>query len=181
MTRQEFLDDVTTFDELQDFCSDIDYDLRENGAYSEEEYDDYTNEVMADYARNNGWRDVRDFLDGFPDAGDWFYQDRWGDFEGMSYDDIEEIKDIVYQYAVDNDLFDEDDEEEAEGTEEADEEQPDPDDPEEDDDSDELEECNMDEFIWSGSAALKELRDQSEREEKYTEQALYGILFHPAS
>ena len=38
MTRQEFLDDVTTFDELHSFCIDIGYDLQEDGAYSEEEY-----------------------------------------------------------------------------------------------------------------------------------------------
>ena len=110
MTRQEFLDDVTTFDELHSFCIDIGYDLQEDGAYSEEEYNDYIEEDVYDAVRDNSWRETRDWLSSLPDGYDFYLRDGWGEWVGRSYEDIDDLKERVLEYADENDLFDIEDE-----------------------------------------------------------------------
>lgn len=174
MTRQEFLDDVTTFDELNSFCIDIGYDLQEDGAYSEEEYDDYIDEEVYETARENDWRYLREWLSNLPDGYDFYFRDDWGEWEGRSCREIDDLKENVLEYADENDLFDVEDEEVEEYIEEyieADvEEEP------EDDDFGEVEDCDMSDFIWAGNAALRELQEQSEKEEAYANQTLMGVL-----
>lgn len=175
MTRQKFLDDVTSFDELHSFCIDIGYDLQEDGAYSEDEYDEYINEEAYEIARENDWRDLRGWLSELPDGYDFYVKDAWGDWGGRSSRNIDDLKENVLEYADENDLFDVDDEEvEEEYAEEyieADvEEEP------EEDDFEDVEDCDMSDFIWAGNAALRELQEQSEKEEAYANQTLMGVL-----
>lgn len=169
MTRQEFIDDVTTFDELHSFCIDIEYDLQEDGAYSEDEYDEYINEEAYEIARENDWRDLRGWLSELPDGYDFYVKDAWEDWGGRSYREIDDLKESVLEYADQNDLFDVEEEEPEEYIEEGAEE------PEEDDFED-VEDCDMSDFIWAGNAALRELQEQSEKEEAYANQTLMGVL-----
>lgn len=169
MTRQEFIDDVTTFDELHSFCIDIEYDLQEDGAYSEDEYDEYINEEAYEIARENDWRDLRGWLSELPDGYDFYVKDAWEDWGGRSCREIDDLKESVLEYADQNDLFDVEEEEPEEYIEEGAEE------PEEDDFED-VEDCDMSDFIWAGNAALRELQEQSEKEEAYANQTLMGVL-----
>lgn len=170
MTRQEFLDDITSFDQLRDFCYDIDYDLWEDGAYSEDEYDDRIDDDLCELVRHGAWREVRDYLTELPDGYDFYFRDEYNEWLGRSSDDIDDLKDRVYEYAMDNELFDSEDEEDEEEEEEA------PDEDAEDDDSSEIEECDIDAFIWGARSALEQLRDQSEKEEAYANQVLSEVL-----
>ena len=166
MTRQEFLDNVTTFDELQEFCSDVDYYLQEDGAYSAEEYDDYIDNELYELAREEPWRDIRSWLSNLPDGYDYYFRDDWGDWEGRSYRDIYDLKERVLAYADGNDLFDPEEEETVEDSDEE---------PEEDG-FEEVEDCDVSDFIWAGNAALRELQEQSEKEESYIDQEMLGML-----
>lgn len=171
MTRQEFLDDVTTFDDLQSFCIDIEYDLQEDGAYSEEEYNDYIEEDVYDVVRNNSWRGTRDWLSSLPDGYDFYFRDEWGEWTGRSYREIDDLKESVLEYADENDLFDiEDEDVEEEYVEEMAGEEP------EENDLEDIDDCDMSDFIWAGNAALRELQEQSEEEEAYANQTLMGVL-----
>ena len=174
MTRQEFLDDVTTFDELHSFCIDIGYDLQEHGAYSEEEYNDYIEEDIYDAVRDNSWREMRNWLSSLPDGYDFYFRDDWGEWEGRSYEDIDDLKESVLEYADENDFFDiEDEDVEEEYVEETAEEEVEE---EPEDDLEDIDACDMSDFIWAGNAALRELQEQSEKEEAYANQTLMGVL-----
>ena len=174
MTRQEFLDNVTTFDELQEFCSDVDYYLQEDGAYSAGEYDDYIDNELYELAREEPWRDIRSWLSNLPDGYDYYFRDDWGDWEGRSYRDIYDLKQRVLAYADENDLFDVEDEETEEYVEEYDE--ADSEEEPEEDDFEDVEDCDMSDFIWAGNAALRELQEQSQKEESYIDQEMLGML-----
>lgn len=170
MTRQEFLDNVTTFDELHSFCIDIGYDLQEEGVFSEEEYDVYIEDELYEFVRNNDWRDTRSWLSSLPDEYDFYIRDDWGEWTGRFSGDIDDLKDNVLQFAEENGFFD------AEEAEEYIEEYADVEDELEEDDFEDVEDCDMGDFIWAGNAALRELQEQSEKEEAYANQTLMGVL-----
>lgn len=61
MTRNEFIDNITEWYELKDFCSDFDCDVCED-IYDDDDYDDSVEEDIRDAIADYGWRDIRDFL-----------------------------------------------------------------------------------------------------------------------
>lgn len=106
MTRQEFIDDITTFYELYSFCSDEDiYGILDDYF----DGDNLDEEVEYDIGENRdiGWRDMRDYLSDI-DTGCDFYE-RCGSFEYYGYsncgDKFEELKAAVLSEADDRDLF----------------------------------------------------------------------------
>lgn len=65
MTRNEFIDNITEWYELKDFCSDFDCDVCED-IYDDDDYDDSVEEDIRDAIADYGWRDIRDFLGNLP-------------------------------------------------------------------------------------------------------------------
>lgn len=105
MTRQEFIDEVNSFGDLIDFCNDNDCYECEN-VYYQDSFDDYINDCLSDWARNDGWRDLRDRLNDIPTGYDWY------DIEnlcGLDDDDFDDYKDDVLSWADDHDVWDEPD------------------------------------------------------------------------
>ena len=119
MTRQEFIDDVTTWGELLNFCSDEDCDLCED-IVDWDYVDDYVNDSLVDWARDNDWRSLLGILNNVDDNSGYDYY-RYDDYEYVPVDDdrnlFEEYKDSVLEWMDDNDYWpdgDEDEEEEEE-------------------------------------------------------------------
>jgi len=112
MTRQEFIDDVTCWGELIDFCNDEGCDYLDN-IYDEDARDDYINEYqLEDWARNNTWRNLYSLLEDLAVDYDYYRIDEYGDWVGLDDYDLDDYKDDVLRWADDRGIFDEEDEEE---------------------------------------------------------------------
>lgn len=144
MTRQEFIDDVTSWSELLDFC--YEYSCPEcDDIVSEDAYDDEINERLYERARDDNWWEVKDWLNDLPTGND--YYDRYNDC-GVD-DDFECYKDDVLHWAdnygdVWEDEEDEEEDEDMELEEGADEE-----------DEEELEEIDFDGFFEEDFADIR--------------------------
>ena len=66
MTRAEFVDSVTTWWELRDFCDDIRCDIMD-GFMDSDSREEYIDESLVDMARNNTWREMLDALKNYDD------------------------------------------------------------------------------------------------------------------
>lgn len=95
MTRNEFIEDVTTWYDLRSFCDDNRlYDFFED-IYSEEERDEVIDERLDDYARDYTWYDLRDWLSDIPTGYDYYKCNGVLDWEPLDRSDFEDIKDSV--------------------------------------------------------------------------------------
>lgn len=132
MTRQEFVDDVTTWWELIDFCNDEGCDYCED-IVDEDAYNEYIDDSLYDKVRNGheGWQDIYEWLEGFP-TGYEFY-DRYNDC-GVDYD-FDSYKNDVLNWGDECGIWEEDEEEEEEFDEDLEE------------DEEELEEIDYNEFF----------------------------------
>ena len=124
MTRQEFIDDVTSFGDLLSFCYDNDCtDICENVIDSEYR-DEYIEDNLVDWARNDTWTALRDRLNDFyDDTGyDYYiYDEYYGTYKGV-YDDgdeFESYKRDVLEWMDDHEYWEDNDEEEEEEEEES--------------------------------------------------------------
>lgn len=112
MTREEFLDNITDWWELIDFCSDESCDICDN-IYSSDARDEEINEYqLTDWARNNTWQNLYSLLENIPTGYDYYRLDEYGDWEALDDDDFDDYKDDVLNWADDRGVFDEDDDEE---------------------------------------------------------------------
>lgn len=114
MTRTEFLEDVTTFGELFDFCDEHGlYSYTEDLLYCED-LDESVDNDLSEYVRDEGWQNVRDALDDISTGYDWYRKRGLLYYEGLDDYDFDRMKDEVYENAVVQDLFDDDEEGEEE-------------------------------------------------------------------
>lgn len=109
MTRNEFLENVTSFYDLKDFCSDEDCNLLED-VYDEEGRDDFINDCLMDWARDDSWQDLYNRLDSIPTGYDWYRYDDYGDWCSLDDEDFEEYKNDVLEWADNNGVWDDDEE-----------------------------------------------------------------------
>lgn len=113
MRRQDFIDDITTWSELIEFCNDEDCDIC-GDIYSEYEKDEYIDGYLVDLARNNTWQELYDFLESIPTGDGYYYRDDYGDWHEVDDYIFDERKDRVLEWMDDGDWWDEEDEEECE-------------------------------------------------------------------
>lgn len=109
MTRQQFLDEVTTWYDLIDWCSDHRCSYCED-IYSDEARDEYIDEDLVDMARNNNWYELKDILNGLETGYDYWRRDEFGDWHGVD-DEFDEYFNDVLEWADENGEFDEEEEE----------------------------------------------------------------------
>lgn len=110
MTRTEFNNNITSFYELIDFCSDEGCDICSDIVCGDV-IDEIVDENLEDFARNTSWRAVRDVLNEVPDDDDYYRYE--GSLEFIYIDDcFSDYKEEVYNWADRNDVFDEEDDEE---------------------------------------------------------------------
>ena len=111
MRRQDFIDDITTWSELIEFCHDEDCDICED-IYTEDEKDEDIDRNLVDLARNNTWQELYDILESIPTGDCYYYCDDWGDWHEADDDIFDERKERVLEWMDDGDWWDEEDEEE---------------------------------------------------------------------
>lgn len=117
MTRGEFLEDITCWDDLLAFCNENGCNVCED-IYSRSNMNDYINDVLVDMARNaDDWQDLWNELDIIPIGYDFYIKNEYGEFTGADVVDFDDYKNDVLEWADDEEVFDED--EEYEDSEEA--------------------------------------------------------------
>ena len=121
MTLEEFRNvahNEWEVDDLMRFCWDNDYDEVVEDVYSSDGYDEYIGSCVDDYARDHGWRELRDYIDEFPDPyeSDYWINDGWGDFCSIERGDgyFEELIEKLEERLIENDFFDDSDEDDEE-------------------------------------------------------------------
>lgn len=114
MTREEFLTNITGWDELKDFCSEYGSD------YCDDIYDDYDMSVAVDedidnYGGDYSWNTLRDLLNDIPTNCDYYRRNSAFDWEEADTDMFEGYKSDVCAWADRfGDIWDEEDEEASE-------------------------------------------------------------------
>lgn len=113
MTRQEFINDVTSFDELLDFCYENDCDVCED-IVSSETMDEYIWDEIRDW--DGSWEDLADALNGISQGYDWYRRDGSLDYVYMDDRDFDSYKQDVLDWA-DNweGIFDEEEPDQGDG------------------------------------------------------------------
>ncbi len=112
MTKQEFLDDVTWWDDLIIFCNDIGTEHCSN-IYDEDEIDELiTNRIDGMLRTNDSWKNIADFLSDIPRDCCWYCENDYGDI--IEADDyvFMDIKEEVEDYCDRYELWDDEEEEE---------------------------------------------------------------------
>lgn len=160
MTRQDFIDNVTTWSQLLRVCYDYDCDVCED-IIDDEQYDDYIEEDISN--RECDWSDLRDCLNDIPSNNYYYYhRNGWLDYEGLNDgSDFRAYKDRVLEWMDDLENWDDDEEDEDDG----------------DDDDEEEEEIEPDEeydvtdfdvksLVTACQSYLQKIYDDAAREEQ---------------
>lgn len=106
MTRREFVEDVTTFWELIEFCQN------EGIAVCEDIMDaDYTDDVLNERLREfDDWKEAVEYLRDIPQGCEYYRVDGCGNYEDAD-DMFDDYKEDVLDLMDDRDGWDEEDEE----------------------------------------------------------------------
>lgn len=164
MYRQEFIDGVTSWSELVDFCNDEGLDHCDD-IYSDEQKDDWVNEHLDDICEDATWQDVLCTLRSVPEGYDYYLKDEdyWMEFRGLSNDEdlFYHRKEEILEYMDEHGRWEEDDEDEI-----------DEDDvfesPFDDDESDEFEvdtSVSLDDFFASSADDLDKITSEAKATE----------------
>ena len=114
MTRQEFIDDVTTWSELLDFCYDNESDICED-IVSFDTMDEEVESDLREEVGNRSWRDIRDLLCDIDTDYDFFRRNGILDYYPLdNHGDFDEYKDAVLDWMDDNGYWDDDEDDEEE-------------------------------------------------------------------
>lgn len=114
MTRQEFIEGVTTWGELLDFCYDNDSNICEDIVSSDTMDDEIENDLREEVG-NRSWRDIRVLLCDIDTDYDFFRKDGILDYYPLdNHGDFDEYKDTVLDWMDDNGYWDDDEDDEEE-------------------------------------------------------------------
>lgn len=152
MTRAEFFENVTSWWDLKDFCSDEQCDICDD-IYDEESRDDYINECLIDWARNDSWTELLSRLEDIPTGYDYYRYDDYGEWEGLVDGDFDEIRDEVAEWMDDNGYWDDDEEE-------SDDEDEEPIDDEEEEPPVEDEDCSLGELFAASATRVQSIAEE---------------------
>ena len=111
MTRNEFLENVTTWYELLEFCSDNGCRICDH-IISDDDRDNEIDNDIEDAIRNDRWYDIKGYLEEIPTGYSYYCRNSTFDYDGMDDGDFDEYKNDVLDWAdQDGDVWDEDPEE----------------------------------------------------------------------
>lgn len=97
MTRNDFLNDVTEWWELLDFCSDEGCNICED-IIDSDQLDEYVEEDIRD--TNYSWRDIRDSLSEIPTGYGYYRMNGSFDYDGMDENDFDSYKGMSWSGAT---------------------------------------------------------------------------------
>lgn len=113
MTREEFIDDITNFSELKEFCYDFDCELLDD-VYDQESMDDDINAWIDDNHRDYSWDELRDDLNDIPTGYDYYVQTGVLEYEGLDITDFQSYKNDVIEWCDENEIWEDEEEEDEE-------------------------------------------------------------------
>lgn len=176
MTRAEFYENVTTWWDLKNFCSDEDCDIC-NDIYDEEGRDDYINDCLMDWARDDSWSELLARLEDIPTGYDYYRYNDYCEWEGLDDGDFDELRDEVAEWMDENGYWDDEEEEQEDDEEEPfddEEDAPyiDPEDAEPIDDED----CSLGELFEGSVARIHAISEEELEAARETERALQDFL-----
>lgn len=173
MTRDDFVEYVTCWGDLIEFCDDFGCAYCED-VYDDEGKDDFFNEDLVEMARNaNNWQDLKSELDDIPDGYDYYIRDNYdGSWSGADDYDFDRYKDDVLEWGDNNDVWEDDEEECEEETSQAyiEEEADDDDEPEP------VEDVSLSELFISSVSTVQVIADEVERKKEQEEEMFNAFL-----
>lgn len=108
MTRNEFLENVTTWDELKEFCNENDCEICDC-IISDDDRDDEIDSDIEDALRNDRWYDIKSYLEDIPTGYSFYQRNGTFDYDGVDDYDFDRYKNDVLEWADDEgDVWDED-------------------------------------------------------------------------
>lgn len=114
MTRAEFLDNVTSWSELIDFCNDHECYVCED-IYDEYDRDSYIDGNLRDMASDaENWQDLLSQLRNITTGYDYYLKDDYGDWVGLDDSDFDEYFHDVLDWADENGVWDDEEPDEEE-------------------------------------------------------------------
>lgn len=111
MTRAEFLDNITEWSELKEFCYDWECDCC-NDIYDEYDRDSEIGEDIGEYCGDYSWDVLRDLLNDIPSGYDYYRKNEAFDWEGADDEMFDRYKSDVCDWADNGGVWDEDEEDE---------------------------------------------------------------------
>lgn len=116
MTSQEFQDNICSLDDLYSFCSEHDiYEFFDDRYLRDEDgLEDYISEFYLETLINNySWDEIRGWLNDLKNTVDNYYwfctEETHPEGVPMSGDLYDELKDEVFEWALENDIFEDTD------------------------------------------------------------------------
>lgn len=109
MTRQEFIQNVTTWRELLNFCWEYDCNVCEN-IIPHDGLCDYISEDFSQYAYEYSWVDIRDWLNSIDNNASFYYRDGSFDYTSVDDDFASYKQDVLDWCDEDTSVFDDDEE-----------------------------------------------------------------------
>lgn len=156
MTREEFERDVRDMDDLKSFCWDNDcYECDE--VESSDVWNDWIEENLVDWARDNTWRDLMSILNNMDDNSgySWYVWDEYtSEYRPADDSDFEEYHRRVLEWADENGVFDD-----AEREEEDEDENFEPVDPEDEEPTPD-EECSFDDIYKDAIGCVRRINEE---------------------
>ena len=113
MTREDFIDNVDSFYELQDFCTEHRLDTVDN-VCDRDGWNDEIDERLVDLAREYSWRDLLDTLRGYEDDDGYDYYEYDEYYCRLVPVDFSDLKQRVLEAADEDNVWDEEEEEDNE-------------------------------------------------------------------
>lgn len=110
MTRREFIEEVTSWYELKNFCDEEQIDFCDN-VYSDSEKDDYIDERLDEIITGSSWQDVYGVLDDIPTGYEYYFIEDVYDIRAAYDSDFDRLKQEVLEYYDNNEYWDEEEEE----------------------------------------------------------------------
>lgn len=113
MTRSYFIDNITEWYQLLDFCYDEDCDLCED-LFLGDNLDSRINDDLYEAVRNWSWEDVRYSLNDISAGYDCYYYNGLLDYEELTPSDFDGYKDYVINWMDNGEYWDAEEDEEDE-------------------------------------------------------------------
>lgn len=177
MTRRDFIDNVTVWSELLEFCSDNGCDVCCD-VYDEYDKDEYISNDLVDVAREcDSWERMLEMLNEIPTGYDYYIHRGGWDFQYADDEDFDSLKNEVLDWADDEgDVWEAEDEDDDDYDDDYDEE-PEDDVEEHDGESFDVdnEGCTIMELMESGMLLMKDI-DVQQIEAKAKDDAAFEEL-----
>ena len=104
MTRDEFIETITIWDELYDFCNEYQCYLIDD-LFSADSRDEF----VIDEAREfTNWEELLGFLESIITGYDYYYRNDWGEWVGLDEGNFNEFHQDVLDWGDENGIWDED-------------------------------------------------------------------------